>query len=61
MHPHALERTEVDQDIDQRVEVGDRGAVAQLGALNAEVRGLCIERLFCPSRSPLTSCLQRNQ
>jgi len=34
---YALEHAQVDQHIDQRVEVSDRGAIAKLGALDAEV------------------------
>ena len=39
----ALQSTQVDQNIDQGVEVGDRGTIAELGALDAEICGLGID------------------
>ena len=43
MRADTLERTEVDQDIDQRVEVGDCSAIAQLGTLDPESGSLGID------------------
>ena len=40
-----LQRAKVDQGVDQCVEVGDGRAIAQLGALDAEVDGLSIDAL----------------
>ena len=39
----ALERTQVDQNVDQRIQVGDRLPVAQSGPFDAEFYGLAVD------------------
>ena len=41
--PQALEKTQIDQQIDQRVAIGDRRAIAQMGALDTQREGLRVD------------------
>lgn len=44
-----LQRAQVDQGIDQRVEVGDSGSIAQFGSFDAQVGGLRVDPFgSCP-------------